>query len=181
MTSARCVLVRHGEVDYAGVDAYAPVYRGARGDFAPLTDSGVAQVTTTAASLDVRNPRIVCSPFTRTVQTAAIVAQRFGTQFTIDLELHDWLPYLDGATGYTYDEWLRVFERYQACSDPGTTRTWESDEEMHARIVRVVRRHLGEMDLVLVTHEVLIKLATGVLLVPLGSAHNLVLDEGKWA
>jgi broad specificity phosphatase PhoE len=176
VSGVQVVLVRHGEVDYAATDRFDPVYRGARGDFAPLTAAGVEQVRATARGLALADPVIVSSPYTRTVQTAAILACHFGTDFGVDPGLHDWLPVRRGDIGYASDvftERIAEYRAWKATGDLPAGRTWETDEEMRARLAAAIQRHRTDAPLVLVTHEGVIRSVTGAPVIPLASAHPL--------
>src|SRR3712207_2459050 len=110
------MLVRHGAVDHKARSAWAPVYDGHRYDFAPLSDRGCLQVEDLASTLaSGAEATIISSPYTRTLQTAAILSRRLRARMGVDLSLHDWLPVRDGRVAISasvvadkiaeYDEW----------------------------------------------------------------------------
>ncbi len=171
------VLVRHAEPDYAALPGHGPVYDGARRDLAPLSDRGVDQAEYLAATLaDWRPALVLSSPYTRTLHTAALLAARLRLPLCVDLGLHDWLPIRDGTSVITpevirqkvveYDDWKRA-DRLPA------ERTWETDDDMRDRLVAAVGRHSAKPALVVVTHEAVIRAATGAASVPMASWHRL--------
>ena len=93
----RVVLIRHGEPDYADVTRKGFIGHGR--DLAHLTDDGKAQADKAA-----KDPRmddielIVASPYTRALQTAAIISRHRNIPIEIELDLHERLPDLT----YTY-------------------------------------------------------------------------------
>ncbi|WP_031075337.1 histidine phosphatase family protein [Streptomyces sp. NRRL WC-3742] len=170
-------LVRHGEADYDTLVPHAPVYEGARRDFAPLTACGLAQVQDAAQTLRGFQPTlVVSSPYTRTLQTGALLASALGCELRIDLSLHDWLPVRDGRTPVTADSVRRAIDEYELWRSSGhlpSNRQWETDAEMAERLKTVAERHQSPGPLVLVSHEAVIKAATGSKTVDLASIHPL--------
>ncbi|MGH4017643.1 MAG: histidine phosphatase family protein [Pseudonocardiaceae bacterium] len=172
------LLVRHGEANYAALRSHGPVYEGARSDLAPLSDRGVVQAEQLAATLARYRPAlVVSSPYTRTLHTAALLAARLQCRLAVDLCLHDWLPVRDGASVITPEVVRQKVAEYDDWKRDGRLpdqRTWESDEEMRERLIAVVGRRAAEPALVIVTHEAVIKAATGAATVALASWHRLV-------
>lgn len=178
----RVFLVRHAEADYETLHHHQPVYRGARYDLAPLTPLGSQQAERLAVALGPYEPTLlVSSPYTRALHTAAVLAVELRCRLTVDLQLHDWLPVRDGASVITPDLVRQKVAEYDAWKRGGqlpANRTWESDEEMRERAMAVAHRHAMEPSVVIVSHEAVIKAATGAQTVPLGSCHPLLVDDG---
>lgn len=160
------LLVRHAEPDYAALPGHQPVYDGARRDLAPLSDRGVHQAGCLAATLTGWRPTLVLSsPYTRTLHTAALLAARLRSPLHVDLDLHDWLPIRDGTSVITPQVVRQKVAEYDHWKGAGgglpAERTWETDDEMRERLMAAVRRHPDKPALVIVTHEAVIKAATG--------------------
>lgn len=178
MGQARQVfLVRHGEADYERLSAFSPVYHGSRRDFAPLTDLGVRQAESAAEQLRRDRPGVVvASPYTRTLQTGALIAARLGCELRVEPALHDWLPVRDGTvpiTGEIVRQKIAEYETWQRSGVLASDRTWESDAEMADRVHEAVARHVTSGPLIAVTHEAVIKSVTGAAAVGLASVHRL--------
>jgi broad specificity phosphatase PhoE len=112
------------------------------------------------------------------LQTAALIAARLGCELRVEPALHDWLPVRDGAASVTGEIVRQKIEEYEAWSRSGvlpSDRTWETDEDMAARVREAVSRHVTPGPLVVVTHEAVIKSATGADVVDLASVHLLML------
>lgn len=178
----RVTLVRHGEADYEALHRHGTAYRGARYDLTPLTRRGSRQAERLAATLELHRPSlVVSSPYTRTLHTAALLAAALQCRLTVALELHDWLPVRDGSRVVTPDVVQQKIAEYDTWKRGGplpANRTWESDEEMRDRAMAVVRRHAVEPSLVIVSHEAVIKAATGAETVPVASCHPLLVEDG---
>ena len=82
--------VRHGQTDYS--ERNAKIYQGFGVNLAPLTEEGVRQIEETA-----RDPRlkgadlILSSPYTRALQTAAILSKALMAPIAVETGLHEWL------------------------------------------------------------------------------------------
>jgi uncharacterized phosphatase len=176
-SDATVFLVRHGEVDYDRLASHAPVYEGARRDFAPLTARGVAQVQASAMELMGAQPAlVVSSPYTRTLQTGALLAAAFGCELRVDPALHDWLPVRDGRTPVAVETVRRAVDEYKVWRSSGvlpSDRQWETDAEMAERLRATVKHHRSSGPLVIVSHEAVIKAAAGSETVDLASIHLL--------
>lgn len=177
MTVERVALVRHGEIDRGALESFGLTYSGARFDFVPLSPVGIRQAEQAAEALAASRPRLVLtSPYTRTLQTAAILSRDLGCPLTVDLRLHDWLPVRDGTSAITrtlVEEKVEEYERWTAGEPLPSDRTWESAGEMRARLVSAVQAHLHVFPLVVVTHEAPIQSLIGPSEVALGSLHHV--------
>lgn len=179
--AAPLILVRHGAVAAEQAAALAPVYDGCRHDFVPLSADGVRQVEGLVPVLGRFAPAVVvASPYTRTLQTGALLSAGWGCPLRVDLALHDWLPERDGGRPISAGlvaEKVREYER-AAGGRPPEERTWESDDDMRRRLRAAARRVDRSGVAVLVTHEAPIKAVTGVAAVPLASWHRWYPDGG---
>jgi len=67
-------LIRHGESDYS--EKGTKIYRGFGENLAPLTLNGIKQIKKTAQDTRLKSAQIIISsPYTRAVQTAAIISK----------------------------------------------------------------------------------------------------------
>lgn len=175
--AAHVTLIRHAEADHGALTAHTPVYTGHRYDFAPLTEAGIAQAHQLGHDLKPTAPRLVLSsPYTRTLQTAAIVAAELGCPLAVDLRLHDWLPVRDGQQPISativqakiteYMHWLST----QALP---AGRTWETSDEMRIRLAAAIEAHRDHLPLAVVTHEAPIQSIIGSVPVPPASHHRV--------
>ncbi|HPE16474.1 MAG TPA: histidine phosphatase family protein [Oscillospiraceae bacterium] len=152
------VFVRHGQADYSDVDARR--YIGHGRDLAKLTENGRQQAE--AVSKDPRlegAQLILSSPYTRALQTAAIIAKNTGIDIRVETDLHEWIPDLTftyGARRYL-DEIKPEIEQYKGehcweCRYP-----WESFSALGERAFRVIRNYVQYDKLIVVTHGILMR------------------------
>ena len=134
----KIVFIRHGEPDYSFVEHKKFIGHGV--DLAHLTDEGKKQAQKAAESPKLDGIElIVSSPYTRALQTAAIISRYRNTEIEIEMDLHEWLPDLSYTFSteevvnhaiklfisnkglcpenslIKYEELSRVFERANKC------------------------------------------------------------------
>jgi len=83
------MFMRHGEFDYTFCDERKFIGHGR--DLAPLSDKGIRQAEEAA-----KDPRllgaelIISSPYTRALQTAAILSKQLRLDIKVEVDLHEW-------------------------------------------------------------------------------------------
>ena len=86
--------VRHGKTDYS--QRNTKVYQGFGVNLARLSEKGVEQIRETARDPRLRGTKLILSsPYTRAVQTAAILSKALGAEIVIETDLHEWLANKD--------------------------------------------------------------------------------------
>jgi broad specificity phosphatase PhoE len=159
-------LLRHGEPDYEPVrERHWP---GSMADLAPLSAHGIEQAADAGRQLaGVGAVRLVSSPFTRTMQTASIVACHVGLLTEVEFDLHEWLP--DDTFGWQDHTEVRVFLADFDSSGgewpADQRRPWEPLSAVRQRATAALRRAAagihGDGSLIAVTHEMVIRAVTG--------------------
>jgi broad specificity phosphatase PhoE len=159
-------LLRHGEADYNPVrDRRWP---GSMADLAPLSLRGSEQANAAAARLAVVGATaLVSSPFTRTMQTASIVACRIGIPIEVEFDLHEWIPD-DSFRWHTHAE-VRIFlADFDSCGGEwpaGQHHPWEPLSRVRRRASAALREAVGRMrddgTMIAVCHEMVIRSLTG--------------------
>ena len=152
------VLIRHGEPDYTAVTQKGFIGHGR--DLAHLTEDGKAQAEEAA-----KDPRldgielIVASPYTRALQTAAIISRRRNIPIEIELDLHEWLPDLT----YTYPTDDLVVQAGQLMrGNKGICPTdspikFEELSAVFKRANACLQKYLGHKKIAVVCHAVVIR------------------------
>jgi broad specificity phosphatase PhoE len=106
----KIVFVRHGEPDYNDVTQRRFIGHGR--DLAHLTKLGKAQAQTAAENSILGGIElIVSSPYTRALQTAAIISKYRNVEIEVELDLHEWLPDLT----YSYSAYDSVDRAFKLC------------------------------------------------------------------
>ncbi len=155
-------LIRHGKADWD--DCYARGLTGFRTDFTKLTTLGKDQLENTAKDERLTKASLILSsPYTRALESAAILARVLQTKIEVEYDLHEWLP---DTTG-TYSSQLEIFaladefERHHGVYPRGETRRWETLEQLKSRVSKVLQRHKNLECVIVVCHEMAIWSVTG--------------------
>lgn len=154
-------LIRHGKVDYA--ERNTKIYQGFGVNLCPLTELGVQQIKETAKdSRLVGADIILSSPYTRALQTAAILSKEVGADIAIETDLHEWIAnknyvYDDDATAVNS---YREFEEHQGNYPAGEERIWEDAVSIRARVLPVLQRYSHYDKVIVACHGMLIQAIT---------------------
>lgn len=146
-------LVRHGEADYS--EMMEKGFYGFGRSFAPLSQKGVMQAEAMALDERLKSAQlIVASPYTRALQTAAIISRETGLKICVDVDLHEWEP--DKTNQYTTSEeafeLTHEFNLYKGIYPEGQHMKWETLDEMRNRMRRVADKYALYNKVIFVGH-----------------------------
>ena len=172
-------LIRHGEAAWAAMRA-----RGAQGrdfNFVELTPTGVAQIEALADDPRLRSAEaILSSPYTRGLQSAAILSRRLDLPLHIEYDLHEWLYDRDPYALFVTDEVERRRQHFFASdrfAPPPETHAWESAFEVRTRAETILRNFLQHRAVIVMCHVGVIFSLIGRAKVSLGEIVEYRLDE----
>lgn len=151
-------LIRHGEPDWYINECYK--FKGHGRDLVPLTDKGVNQAKEAAILLKDKHAQlIITSPYTRTMQTAAILARELDLELRVEVDLREWQP--DLTYEYeTYEEFTELceeFEKYKGEYPVNEQKKWETQKALEQRVNNVFNRYKTYDEVIVVCHEKVIK------------------------
>lgn len=152
------LFIRHGEPNYEKLSNYSiPSY------LAGLSVEGVGQAELLADNPILKDAGvIVSSPYTRALQTAAIISRKTGVGIVVEPGLHEWLedvthtrttnPYY-GKLAY------HEFLEHKGKHDSSCEYDWESAEDVAKRAFEVIQRYhnLNFDKIIVVAHAMLIR------------------------
>lgn len=160
----KIVFIRHGEPDFSKVDSRG--FIGLGRDLAALTKNGINQAE--AAS---KNPLlddaeiIVSSPYTRALQTAAIISKNTGLEIAVETDLHEQI--FDKSFMVKGSEESKAlyldFIKYFGEAPNGSHPKWETISEITSRIKPVADKYYesGFKKIIVVSHGGIIRRFTG--------------------
>ncbi len=156
-------LVRHGEADYS--DLLEKGFFGFGRDFAPLSKIGIEQVKKAAKEERLKTAQIiVSSPYTRALQTAAIISRETGLKICVEVDLHEWIP--DKTNQYkTSDEAFTLAKEFyenKGVYPDGKQLKWEALEEVRKRMQRVAEKYAGYEKVIFVGHSMAFEALTNI-------------------
>lgn len=146
-------LIRHGEPDYDAVVKLG--FYGFGRSFAPLSELGLKQIEETAGDSRLLDADlIICSPYTRALQTAAIISRKINKEIIVEPELHEWI--VDKTNSITSLEEVaslgKEFQDYKGVYPDGQEMRWESLASLRERIKRVADKYADYDKVIIVGH-----------------------------
>ena len=161
----KIVFIRHGEPDKAEVDKRGFIGQGR--DLAPLTELGIKQAEEVSVNPLLKDCQIiVASPYTRALQTAAIISKNTGLDIKVEVDIHEFIPdktfQLKGEdeSKLLHKEFMKCLGEYPK----GEVRQWETITDIISRSKPVLDKYvdLGYERIILVAHGGVIRRYTGV-------------------
>lgn len=154
----KLILIRHGEPDYSLVTERK--FKGHGRDLGQLTSEGIEQAQTVAKDERLKGASlIVSSPYTRALQTAAIISKETGLDISIELGIHEWLP--DLTFSYDSDDIVKLAAKEcTACKGNYTDtdpKSWEKLSAVADRAFRSLEKYLSYDKIIVVTHGVVMR------------------------
>lgn len=146
----KLLLVRHGEPNYDIVLSRGHIGMGV--DLAQLTDRGIAQAI--EASKDERFKKaevIISSPYTRALQTAAIISKNTGLDIIIENDLHEWSADLTYKIDKpNFKQIFKEMKERNGVYDKTCSIKWEEFSKVGDRAFKALKKYLGKYDTVIV-------------------------------
>lgn len=154
----KIVFMRHSEPDYSFVEEKKYIGHGI--DLAQLTESGIRIAEN--ASLDSRLNNadiIVSSPYTRALQTAAIISKNRQLNIKIELDLHEWMP--DLSFQYSSKEQVskanRLCKEHKGICPSDSDIKFENLEDVFKRAKKALLKYSSYNKIIVVTHDIVIR------------------------
>lgn len=153
------ILIRHGEPRYDEIQSRG--YKGMGYELGRLTDLGIKQAEERALDPRLKHSQIIISsPYTRALQTAAIISRHTGINLVVENDLHEWMP--DMTHNYQLEPHTSFEEYITYRGIPESTRTypWESYEHLQQRVGAVLDRYQDYDQVIVVCHGIVISSQT---------------------
>lgn len=136
------IFVRHGEPDYPSTLDWQKMSLAK--NFAGLTAAGREQIKKSCKELKKYDAElIISSPFTRTMQGAAIMARELDLDVVVEHNLHEWQADLTFMIE-NEDELRKLVKEYNDLGGvypEGETRVWETKEHVRSRVMEVLKKY----------------------------------------
>ncbi|MCR8630688.1 histidine phosphatase family protein [Paenibacillus radicis (ex Xue et al. 2023)] len=150
-------LVRHGEPDWSLKDRRQ--LSSQRRDFVPLTERGIKQAEgLLSKEVELQTCELILSsPYTRSLQTAAVMNRTLGLPLQVEFDLHEWTP--DNWQAQTVDEITDLWNDFMLHDGKypvGETRLWETREDLLLRTKEVLSRYKEYSQIIVVCYGMVI-------------------------
>ena len=150
-------MIRHGKPDYSYGDEHNFIGHGH--DLAKLDNNYIEDVIKTSKDKRLKEASlIVSSPYTRALQTAAIISRETGLPIEVELDLREWEP--DITYQYKVGEMKEYYKDYivnDGVIPKDREVKWESKEHLRNRIQSVIEKYKNYDCIIFVFHQLAIK------------------------
>ncbi len=153
--------VKHGRTDYS--QRNTKIYQGFGVNLSPLSAEGIREIQKTAKDPRLQNADLILtSPYTRALQTAAILSKELGAEIIVETDLHEWLAnknYIyeeDAAAAIAYREYIEHGGSYPLGAEP----SWESAQMMRTRVLPVLEKYKQYQKVIVACHGMMIQAVT---------------------
>jgi broad specificity phosphatase PhoE len=154
----RIVFMRHSEPDYTFVKERKYIGHGI--DLAQLTENGIQIAENASGDNRLNNAEIiVSSPYTRALQTAAIISKNRQLEIKIELDLHEWMPDLS----FQYRSKEEASKANRLCIEnkgvcpADSVIKFENLDDVFIRAKNALLRYSKYSKIIVVTHGVVIR------------------------
>ena len=156
-------LIRHGESNYD--EAGQKIYQGFGIDLCPLSEEGIIQIEKTSEDEHLKGTDLILSsPYTRALQSAAILSRKLNAPIRVETDLHEWLAnkdyvYEDDETAYNaYMEYKNNHGNYP----DNETRKWESAQLIRERVNNVLKKYTSYRKVIVTCHGMMMQALTDI-------------------
>ena len=154
----KIVFVRHSEPDYTFVEEKK--FMGHGMDLAQLSENGILIAEKVSHDCRLSNAdMIVSSPYTRALQTAAIISKNRQLNIRVEVGLHEWIP--DLSFKYSSREEVkeanRLCKEYKGVCPNDIGIKFENLESVFDRAKRALLCYSENKKIIVVTHEIVIR------------------------
>lgn len=157
--STEVILIRHGEPRYDEVQERK--FQGMGYELGKLTERGILQAEKRAKDPLLNGAKlIISSPYTRALQTAAIISRITNIPLVVENDLHEWMP--DTTFKFDFDI-PKAFEEYVASRGialPNRKYPWETYDELQKRVKNAVGKYREYDKIIVVCHGVVMSAFT---------------------
>lgn len=153
--------VRHGKTDYS--ERNTKIYQGFGVNLAPLSEVGIQQIKESAKDVRLQGAGIILtSPYTRAVQTAAILSCELGIDIAIETDLYECLTnkYFE-YDDRTVEDGYRDYQKNHGIYPDGEEKLWEDAASIRNRVLGVLDKYRQFDKVIVAGHGLMIQATAG--------------------
>ena len=149
----KAILIRHGEPNYENVSKWGEIGLGF--EFGELTELGEKQAFDRAKDERLKDADlIVSSPYTRALQTAAIISKETGIDLKVEVELHEWFPDLEFIYDYGVFDASSEYFSFGGIRPKDSKFRYEEYETIKKRVRKVLEKYKKYNKVIFVCHGI---------------------------
>jgi len=153
------LFIRHGQANYKPIDERGFIGHGR--DLAPLTDLGKIQLKETAKDERLKaSDLIIASPYTRAMESAAIISRALNLEIVVEVDLHEWIPDIVDFQHKTSEDCFALaddFEKHGGVHPKDKSKVWETTVQMEKRMTSVLKKYKSYKQVIVVCHGMVIR------------------------
>ena len=154
--------VKHGKSDYSRRNT--KIYQGFGVNLSPMSELGVEQIKKSAQDERLKGADIILSsPYTRALQTAAILSKELNVDIIVETDLHEWLSnknYIYDADDIAENNY-REYEENLGTYPSGEEKDWEDAETIRKRVLKVLEKYVHYNKVIIACHGMMIQATIG--------------------
>lgn len=154
----KIVFIRHGEPTYEEISERK--YIGHGRDLAKLTERGILQAEAVSKDNRLKGAQLILSsPYTRALQTAAIISRNTRLEIKVETDLHEWMPDISfqyDKSDYAIDASLE-YDRYKGVRTSECRYNWETADALAERAYRCIKQYLHYDKIIVVSHGMIMQ------------------------
>jgi len=170
-------LIRHGKHTYDSVNDRGFIGHGL--ELAPLSDEGALQAYECSKDVRLKDCNlIISSPYTRTMQTSAILSRFLGLDIKVEIDLREQELDLSYKVR-SYDELKQIAieeQRQNGGISINEAYKWEPRSDVKERVLNVLKRYANYNKIIVVCHGMVIHCLTGIVGIPNCSIHEVIIE-----
>lgn len=161
----RIILVRHAQPEYEICKKRGFIGLGI--NLAPLSEEGCMEAEAMSKNPIFKDSQlIVSSPYTRALQTAAIISKAQQIPIAVEIDLQEWIPDLSYMDSFEDEKRLSDEFKKNAGHHSSLDQTWEPIDRFSGRIINSLNKYLGYSKIIVVCHAAVMYHLTGMSPIP---------------
>lgn len=154
----KILFIRHGKAEYSKLKRTEYESLDYLKNFIGLSEKGISQAEEVSKDKRLRNSQIILSsPYTRAIQTAAIISKNCGLNIIVEEDLREWFTEVNMQTNkLKFNKLYKEFISNEGKHTKQCEFKWESLDNLFERTNLVLKKYLDYNKIIVVTHEMVI-------------------------
>ena len=153
------ILIRHGEPRYDEIQERG--FPGMGYELGRLTERGIKQAEERAKDPLLKGATlIVSSPYTRALQTAAVISRITQIPLVVENDIHEWMPDATLKFECEVEKSYEEYVKFRGIALPERKNPWETYEALQKRVKNALNKYKEYDKIIVVCHGVVMSAFT---------------------